>query len=729
MPQVPYSGVPTVAPGGEPTPRYQADVKPESFGVNVWQSVQNLGQTANKVGDELFARGIAMQDLYNHSVAQQADADYMQKAGELHANFSSLQGKAAVDAYPQYIEDLKAARSKISGGLPNEMAQKLFDSQSLSTMGRTIFNGAGHAGQQNKVYANQTSAAKVDAISNQVLANPKDEDAFQDGLQDAEDEVRFQFKDMGDDVADQKWAQKKSELWSERIKGMKNEPNAAQKMLDQAIKDGDIQGEDIAKMTNLVQGWNHTVGARIISHNINTGADGRWGQGPVDIRSAQRAISRIESGSAEGNYTLIGPETRSMGHALGRYQVMSANLQDWLKQSGLPAMSEKEFLQNHNAQDTVFSTIFGGYMNKYGSANAAAVAWFAGESRAANPKSWSDPNITDATATTRGTPLPGYLARFNAGLAQDAPLSQKYAMGERIATENHPNDPLMADAVRDRLASDQHKQIEADRSDKFQNQNTIETELMGGQSGKIPTTVDELTADPKASQAWDWLNQNYPAKARYYLGVLAKNAKGDHNWNDASLRQYQGFKGEAATDPASFLDRDVIGTDLPNSAKRELINLQQRLKAKSEADPRVTRALAILGPDMQAAGIDKKDKDNYNQFVGALSDQLQQSAEENKRPPKIDEVKLIGARLMQSQTRPGLFGMFFGGTQTPTFQVPVPKDEAEKIRLDPTWAKLGITPTDTQIQRIYTRKLYQDLYGGTPKSQSTTAQAQAPVSQ
>src|SRR5215469_2498402 len=132
MPQVPYTGVPQVAPTDAPIPRYQVETPPAAFGVNVAQAIEGLGKTVQGAGDEMFARAIAMQDLYNHSEAQQADADYMQKAGELHAQYSSLQGKDAVDAYPKYISDLQDARKSIRDGLSNGMSQKLFDSQSLS---------------------------------------------------------------------------------------------------------------------------------------------------------------------------------------------------------------------------------------------------------------------------------------------------------------------------------------------------------------------------------------------------------------------------------------------------------------------------------------------------------------------------------------------------------------------------------------------------------------------
>ena len=357
-------------------------------------------------------------------------------------------------------------------------------------------------------------------------------------------------------------------------------------------------------------------------------------------------------------------------------------------------MSANEFLKNHSVQDQVFSSVFGGYMKSTGSFNDAASMWFSGKPVAESG------GRKDALGTT----VPAYLAATNAILARNAPLAAKVDMGGKIATEQAPDDPLFPDFVRDRITADNNRQLAIKRDDEFANRQTIETGLMGQEGGKLPTTVEELTADPKASDAWDHL---LPSTQRRYMNVLARNAKGDHNWTDATLREYQQLKGQAQAEPADFLDRDVVGTDLPNSAKRELINLQGRLKDKAEGDPRVARALGILGPDMQAAGITKANKDDYYQFTGALSDQIQQFTDDNKRPPKLDEIKTIGARLMQSQVTKG----WIWNSQTPTFQLPVPSDEAKQIKLDPAWQKLGITPTDTQIQRIYTRKLYQDLYG------------------
>ena len=709
MPQVPYSGTREVGPTGAALSRYHADVSADTFGGNVGSALSSLGGQLQRSGSELFERGIAMQTLYNHSEAQKADADYTEQAGRLHADFNSLEGKAAVDAYPKYIEDLKKTREAISGGLSNETSQKLFESASNGTMGRSIFNGAGHAAGQNKKYATQASTARVAAIGNQTLSFPEDDRSFTQGLATTEAEVRAQgnLHGMPPEAIEEAVSTQKSKLWGERIKGLaKQDPIVAGRMLEDGIKRGDIRGEDIGKLTSLVQQQRWTVGSRMISKQVSSGGLS-WGAGIVDIKQAGEAIGTFESG---GRYNLEGVQTKH-GRALGKYQVMENFLPEFLRDAGMPAMTKEEFLRSPSAQDQLFASRFGQYMKETGSFNDAASKWFSGKTMAE----------AGAVKDAHGTTVPAYVANVNAILAKNAPLAQKVAKGNQLATTAAPDDPLFPEYVEQRIKTDYDRGVAIKKDTEFQNRQVIEEGLMGGKSGQLPTTVEELTGDPKSQQAWEDL---LPSTQRRYMGVLARNAKGDTNWTDQSLRSYQNLKGQAAADPASFLDMDVISMELPNSAKRELINLQGRLKGKAEADPRITRALGILAPDLQAAGIERKNKEEFYQFTGALSDQLQQFAEENKRPPKLDEVKTIGMRLLQQQVQPG----WLWNSKTPTFSVPVPSDEAEKIKQSGEWSKMSITPTPEQIQRIYTRGLYQKLYGGSVKSDPLVNAPSTPVS-
>jgi hypothetical protein len=68
------------------------------------------------------------------------------------------------------------------------------------------------------------------------------------------------------------------------------------------------------------------------------------------------AISKVESG---GNYRAIGPNTDEMGRALGKYQVMSANVGPWSKEVLGREVTPQEFVQSPEIQDAIFNGKFG----------------------------------------------------------------------------------------------------------------------------------------------------------------------------------------------------------------------------------------------------------------------------------------------------------------------------------------------------------------------------------
>ncbi len=721
MPQVPYSGAPTVAPQLDPTPRYQAEVTPDMFGANIGRAVQQLGATSEKVGDEIFARGLAMQDLANHSEAQQADADYMQKAGELHADFSSKQGKDAVDAYPKYMEALRQARQDVGATLSNPMSQKLYDASSLSTMGRTIFNGAGHAATQGKVYAVQSSQSKVDAINDQVLANPMDDSGFKANLTEAEAQIRSQVAIKGGDkdMADEAVAQNRSMLYSQKIKGMlKTAPLQAGDAFEKAVKEGNIRGEDIGKMQNVVNQARWTTGARVISNEVSSGANNRFGAGSVSTDTARQVIGEMEQSGPDG-YKQMGVQTKH-GRALGKYGVMEEFLPDYLRAAGLdPNTTPAQFLASKQMQDAVFDANWEKNMKAAGgNANDAASMWLTG-------KKLNDPTNTASDAL--GTNAKEYVRRFNAALAKNAPLSDRVAMGNQIAAEHAPDDPLFPDYVRQRVEGDFRQELAVRRDDIWNAQQPIENALTGGlQGGKIPTSIEELTSDPKVAAAWEKLGELNPAKQRYYLDVMSRHAKGDHAMTPANLPTYLKFTG-MANDPeraADFVDdstsKAILDSDIPVAKKSELLQLQQKMRGKNETqNPAVSHALQILGPDMRAAGIDGTDKDKKAQFVGALADQLRQFSQDNARPPKFEEIRTIGSRLLQNQQVPG---RIWGTNATPIYQVPVPYDVLTKAK------QLNPALSDYEIQREYTRQLYNEKFGKPPKAEATPSKPSAPAS-
>ena len=123
----------------------------------------------------------------------------------------------------------------------------------------------------------------------------------------------------------------------------------------------DRQGE----FTDLFGG-----GASPVSYGTPGGGD------TGDMVAYRDAIASIES-AGSGDYNAVGPTNKKLGRALGRYQIMEANIGPWSREALGKEVSADEFLANPKLQDAIFDHKFGGYVNKFGP-EGAAQAWFAG---------------------------------------------------------------------------------------------------------------------------------------------------------------------------------------------------------------------------------------------------------------------------------------------------------------------------------------------------------------
>ncbi len=100
------------------------------------------------------------------------------------------------------------------------------------------------------------------------------------------------------------------------------------------------------------------------------------GTGGGDMQAYRDAIASIES-AGSGDYQAVGPTHSKLGRALGRYQVMEANIGPWSQEALGKAISSDEFLANPELQDRIFDHKFKGYVDQFGP-EGAAQAWFAG---------------------------------------------------------------------------------------------------------------------------------------------------------------------------------------------------------------------------------------------------------------------------------------------------------------------------------------------------------------
>lgn len=183
MPQVPYNPVPQVAESGAPLPEVHANVPAAAFGGDIATAISGMGREVAGAGNALFERAVWLQNINDQAEAKKADADYIIKAGELHAKYNTLEGSEAIKAYPQYTQSLRALRSSIKGSLATASSQKMFDSESMGTLSRSIFNASSHLASQQKAYVVGAADAELSAVRERTAANPADEKGFEEGLE------------------------------------------------------------------------------------------------------------------------------------------------------------------------------------------------------------------------------------------------------------------------------------------------------------------------------------------------------------------------------------------------------------------------------------------------------------------------------------------------------------------------------------------------------------------
>lgn len=149
------------------------------------------------------------------------------------------------------------------------------------------------------------------------------------------------------------------------------------------------------------------------------------------------AIASIES-AGSGDYQAVGPTNARLGRALGRYQIMEANLPQWSRQALGREVTADEFLANPQIQDAIFDTVFGGYVERFGP-EGAAQAWFAGPG-GVGKMGRSDvlgTSVADYTKKFRNA-LGG---NFEAGEAQNALANYTPAPQNALAEPEEPQPP------------------------------------------------------------------------------------------------------------------------------------------------------------------------------------------------------------------------------------------------------------------------------------------------
>jgi hypothetical protein len=380
--QVPYSPEPSISPNLTPTPYGRNVPPPGAFGGLTAAATEHLGQAESQVGNELFERANAMQQLNQTAAADEAASGFQMKSAMQHNELLTKTGKNAADSLIPTLQSIEQSRQDFRQNLNSPYAQMQYDRDTRVMQGKLMDSAGRHAAEQEKAYYHGSLQAKSDTANNVALSLPQDDAAYKQALADkdsiADQMLASQAFPGGKDQRDNWATQQKSALAKNRIEGIARtgDPFTAGRMIDQEIAAKNLVGKDIADVTQMVFIQQNTNGAKIQAGRILSGEGSVAGGGPVPVSIAATTVGQYLS---KDNYDLIGRAHDGSGQALGRYGVPAEKLSSMLKDADMPDMSSTDFLKSHSAQDQLFSTTFGKFQDDTGNFNDALKKWIGAE--------------------------------------------------------------------------------------------------------------------------------------------------------------------------------------------------------------------------------------------------------------------------------------------------------------------------------------------------------------
>lgn len=289
------------------TPELSVNAPVEAFGGSVGVALQGLGKAVDQAGDEIWKTALKIQETRNQTEADEADTRYMEKAGMLHAEFNALQGENATKAFPDYIKNLKAARDEIKGTLSNDAVRRLYDRGTNSTLGRTIFNGAGHAASQAKKAQIDAVGSKKSMVASQAITADNDDDYRALKNQARELTVRENAL-LGQSSGEEDLFKTDSVITAARIQHIaKTDPFKAHQMLAENKKG--LTAQDFKTTDDIVTSNRRAVGAaNIAREEWNAQPDASLGELQAGARKkaeAQFPKDEIAASHAENAVTTL----------------------------------------------------------------------------------------------------------------------------------------------------------------------------------------------------------------------------------------------------------------------------------------------------------------------------------------------------------------------------------------------------------------------------------------
>ena len=712
MPSVPYSPTPDVSPQNITTPKLRVDTPPAAFGANIAQAIDHLGSTEGQVGNELWSRAIAMQQLRNETEATEKSAQYIQASDKLFTDFEGQKrGLNAVAGEEEHRKAQDDLRKQMRSTVSNPMAQKMFDSKTFGDFNRALFNGARHAAAENRSAVANSYQSQVQAAVD-TAENARTPEEFQAKRSEVDSAARDLARESGlsGDSADQLAYKWKSAATANYLKGLaRRDAPAAHDMFMEESKAGRLHGADRDRVEALIDSQLHRSAIStfvdmneknyrdpetyLVNHGAPraTGVDYRFGQ---SMLSAGTAYFK-ETGKEMRIVSLV-RTTEEQAKIYAEHAAMPGGIE--AHPAAPPGSSRHEI---GKAADT--DPGFAAWLRQGNNAQKYGLEFLSGKTGI------RDPNHVQLSGDTSLRPLRTY----------DIDKRSYIDGAEAQLLARLPDAPdVLRESVRNAAIGKYDKNASMDRQRDESNAETIREALQGDNP---PRSVDDLLRlGPQYQNAWDALAGTKIQTA------LAKQINRDFTTNQGFYHQQLGMASSEDTIPQFISPENYEGiqtTDqLSRGKKDELTKKIFALRQKAEHDPTVANAWGriryTLPDELQKGG------PLQNQYKGALQAALAAYKAVYEKPAGPKEIDEIGQRLMGEISREypdrvpvphtgfsafNLFG-FGTGPSGRRFEVAPASADYDRIKKDYT-EHFGVAPTDQKINQVFIAEQFKKLYG------------------
>jgi GH24 family phage-related lysozyme (muramidase) len=705
MPEVPYQPYPDVQPperilrpGGVPP-------VPEAFGVGVANAVRTFGGDVEKAGSEVFDRALALRRLQIEGKLRDMTTDYYNEIAPIQSDFLKLRGENATqDAMNAHLAQINQVRQKYAAlaGQYGPYGANTFGADSAALTRSFTNEATRHSAQQFENAQIASSKARIEQIKSQPV-DVFDEKGLNGKIQDIKNQYLEQQPIQGwSDVTRDELAAKdiSDQYYIHSREVAKRAPWQALNFIAQHR--GDFRDKDYQLAQDFALDQTHTVGARQISNVVNQGGESVAGVPGAFVEQIKTMEGFVPKAKWDVKQWSVGYGTRA------RYpgEVVTKTEAEQRFNDGLTNASRVVDSVNPNLTEGTRAALISLTYNtgdgwvKAGLGKAIA----AGDEDAAKLRFGEYVNVAGQRNEVIAARRNQELSWWGKTELSEAPLERRVQQGLALAHELSPNDPIMEHYVEQYVRQGYTARKQAEFDDNFNARQSVYSALITGDAtGKLPSSVEDLKADPQTAEAWAHMRPDQRANVLRYLASPNRDKVA---MTDDRLRTYRTLLNESDEDPVKFLQEDLLAADLPLSTKKELIQRQASVHVRAEQDPRLGHAMEILSAKMPNSIPNKsQDPDGWAEFRGGVYAALEQAQSQLQRPLKDEEITELGKMLIQTVPGTG-----FWHTKAGTYPVFNPPEQL----LGPMREQYP-GETDDQLRgrlvQEYTRTRFNELYG------------------